>query len=264
MWLQLHSDNGISSVPLAEAIGVTQKTAWRMGHTIRLLTANGDQRLDGVVEADEVFVGGKPKKDPSHPDARAGMPGHTTKRPILAAVERQIHVDPGAAPGTVRSVPLPGLSGAEVGEALAGMVAPEAHLMSDGHKSFASAGSDFAKHDTVTHSELEFVRGIVHVNSTESFNDRVRRTVVGGFHHISPKHVQLYFDETGFRRRQRIFCGLANRTTKSGRVVARRQWDRKPASQQMREFLRGAVGRQFRRIGNGGHQILSDRALFGL
>ncbi len=164
----------------------------------------------------------------------------------------------------MRSVPLPGLSGAEVGEALAGMVAPEAHLMSDGHPSFGSEEEDFAKHDTVTHSELEFARGIVHVNATEGFNDRVRRTVIGVFHHISQKHVQLYLDEIGFRWRQRTFCGLVNRTTKSGRVVARRQWDRKPASQQMRELLRGAVGRQFLRSPKSGLQILSDRALFGL
>ncbi len=95
MWLQMHSDKGISSVRLAEAIGVTQKTAWRMGHAIRLLTANSDRRLDGIVEADEVFVGGKPKKDPSHPDARRGMQGHTTKWPVLAAVERPTQIDVG-------------------------------------------------------------------------------------------------------------------------------------------------------------------------
>jgi hypothetical protein len=119
--------------------------------------------------------------------------------------------------------------------------------MTDGHKSFIEVGSGFAKHDTVIHSELEFARGIVHVNHAEGFNDRVRRTVVGVFHHISQKHVQLYFDEIGFRWRQRIFRGEVNRSTKSGRVVARKIWDRKSAGEQMQELLAGAVGRQGRR-----------------
>jgi hypothetical protein len=37
LWLILQSDKRISSVRLAEAIGVSQPTAWRMGHVLRLL-----------------------------------------------------------------------------------------------------------------------------------------------------------------------------------------------------------------------------------
>lgn len=231
---------------------------------IRLLTADGGRRLGGLVEADEFFIGGRPRKNPSDPEARRGRQGHTTKRPILAAVERPIEAAAGDAPGAVRAMPLPGLSGAEVGAALKGLADPEAHLMSDGHASFADAGRGFAKHDAVAHSALELVRGIVHVNSAEGFNDRVRRTVVGVFHHVSPKHVQRYLDEIGFRWRQRSFRGMANRTTRSGRQVARKLWDRNPAALQMRELLRGAVGRQLRRTPDGSLRILSDRALFGL
>lgn len=262
MWLQLHSGKGISSVRLAEAIGVSQTTAWRIGHAIRLLTAGDDKRLGGIVEADEVFVGGKPKKDPSNPDGRRGKQGHTTKWPVLAAVERPIELAQGYAPGAVRAMPLSGLSSAEIGSALTKAVDPEAHLMSDGHKSFGEAGERFAKHDTVTHSELEFARGIVHVNHTEGLNDRIRRTVAGVFHHVSRKHAQNYLDEIGFRWRQRIFLGFKNRTTKSGRQVARKVWDRLPPTHQMRELLRGSVGRQFRRTKDGSLRIISRRALF--
>lgn len=44
-----------------------------------------------------------------------------------------------------------------------------------------SAGQSYAAHDAVSHGRREFVRGIVHANSTEGFSDRVRRTVVGVF-----------------------------------------------------------------------------------
>lgn len=37
VWLMLQSDKGISSIPPAEALGVSQPTAWHMGHALRLL-----------------------------------------------------------------------------------------------------------------------------------------------------------------------------------------------------------------------------------
>ncbi len=49
-------------------------------------------------------------------------------------------------------------------------------------------GANYARHDTVKHSSREYVRDAVHVNSVEGFNARVRRTIAGGFHHISPQH----------------------------------------------------------------------------
>jgi hypothetical protein len=53
LWLILQSDKGISSVRLAEAIGVSQPTAWRMGHALRLLMTR-EHQLDGTVEMDEL------------------------------------------------------------------------------------------------------------------------------------------------------------------------------------------------------------------
>lgn len=39
MWLLLQSDKGLSSVRLAETLGVSQPTAWRIGHALRLMVA---------------------------------------------------------------------------------------------------------------------------------------------------------------------------------------------------------------------------------
>jgi transposase-like protein len=39
LWLILQSDRGLSSIRLAEALGVSQPTAWRMGHALRLMLA---------------------------------------------------------------------------------------------------------------------------------------------------------------------------------------------------------------------------------
>src|SRR5882757_8147877 len=57
LWLVLQSDKGISSVRLAEALGVSQPTAWRIGHALRLLVTR-EQQLCGTVEMDEFYIGG--------------------------------------------------------------------------------------------------------------------------------------------------------------------------------------------------------------
>src|SRR5438046_1364364 len=61
IWLIGSAKNGISSYELGRSIGVTQKSAWFMLHRIRLAmqTRSFLQPLQGEVEADESFIGGK-------------------------------------------------------------------------------------------------------------------------------------------------------------------------------------------------------------
>jgi transposase-like protein len=68
-WLQamyfiVNSSKGISSVFLARWIGVSQKTAWKIGHAIRFMMEPGCKQqtlLTGIVEFDEKYFGGKPR-----------------------------------------------------------------------------------------------------------------------------------------------------------------------------------------------------------
>src|SRR5918999_557471 len=61
VWLIANAKNGISSHELGRALGVTQKTAWFMLHRIRLAMQSGSFKkfLQGEVEVDETFIGGK-------------------------------------------------------------------------------------------------------------------------------------------------------------------------------------------------------------
>ena len=113
------------------------------------------------------------------------------------------------------------LSGSEADRILTEAVEPSAHLMSDEWKAFVSLGTAFAAHYTVHHKAREYARGPVHINSAEGFNDRVRRTVSGVFHHISPHLADLYFNEIGFRWSQRVVTGQAPRRTRKGRQVTK-------------------------------------------
>lgn len=89
MWLLLQSDKGLSSVRLAEALGVSQPTAWRMGHALRLMVAR-ENTLAGTVEIDHFHLGGRPRKNLDDPPPGRGRKGqaNTDKTPVIATVRR--------------------------------------------------------------------------------------------------------------------------------------------------------------------------------
>ena len=167
LWLVLQSDKGLSSIRLAEALGVSQPTAWRIGHGLRLMLAR-ENPLGGTVEIDEFFLGGRPKKRADEPPPGRGRKGlrRTTKRPVLAFVQR-----PGATARGARPPAMPGPRWSpisridEVERVLEKAIDPKAHLMSDQWKAFVAVGQQFAAHDTVQHARREYVRGPVHANS---------------------------------------------------------------------------------------------------
>ncbi|WP_027038688.1 IS1595 family transposase [Mesorhizobium ciceri] len=264
MWLLLQSDKGLSSVRLAEALGVSQPTAWRMGHALRLMVAR-DNALDGIVEIDHFHLGGSPRKRPDGPPPGRGRKGqaNTEKAPVMAMVQRPTDVTPGTPAGDARAAVVTGLSARASERVIEAQIESRAHLMSDEWKAFMAIGESFAKHETVKHSSGEYVRDAVHVNSVEGFNSRVRRTIAGVFHHISPQHADLYFHEIGFRWSQRVVTGTVIRKTRHGRESVRTLWSRVPPALQLMNVFRTATGRQMRRSPDGGIVIKSAVAVFG-
>jgi hypothetical protein len=95
------------------------------------------------------------------------------------------------------------------------------------------------------------------------FNSRVRRTIAGVFHHISPQYADLYFHEIGFRWSQRIVTGKAIRRSRKGREKVRVLWTRISPALQLPKVFCAAIGKQMRRASNGGLTIKSTVAVFG-
>lgn len=90
VYLLTSSKKGVSSVLLSEQLGVTQKTAWFMAHRIRfaLKAKSFDAQLDGTVQADETFMGGKNKN--RHADKKVPQSqGRSVKdkTPVLGMVD---------------------------------------------------------------------------------------------------------------------------------------------------------------------------------
>jgi hypothetical protein len=149
---------------------------------------------NGVVEADETYVGGKARN--AH--FSAAIP---EKRPVVTLVERD---------GKVRARHVPAVTAANVREHIEANVAPETHLMSDDSVVYVGVGKGFAGHSSVTHSAHEYVRlgGFVHVNSAESFHALIKRGVYGTFHAVSERHLQRYVTEAAFKWNHRIKLGF--------------------------------------------------------
>ncbi len=128
LWLILQSDEGISSVRLSEAIGVSQPTAWRMGHALRLLLTR-EQPFAGTVEIDEFYIGASPRRDADRPRPGRGRKGQprTTKTPVLAVVQRPERLEDGARAGGARARVVADLSEREARWVLSDTVDPSAH-----------------------------------------------------------------------------------------------------------------------------------------
>lgn len=92
MYLFTTTRHGVPAKELQRQLGVTYKTAWRMGHMLRKLMADADSKgpLSGHVEADETFIGGKF-------NSKKGR-GKLKKAIVMGVVERD---------GDLRAQPIP-------------------------------------------------------------------------------------------------------------------------------------------------------------
>jgi transposase-like protein len=177
------SKKGMSAHQLHRMLGVTYKSAWFMAHRIRYAMTQPPlvDKLRGIVEVDETFMGGVPKN--RHASKRAPAP---PKTPVVALVERD---------GTVRSMKVKNVTGATLKAAVREYVDRSAQVMTDGNKSYIGLDKEFASHESVNHLRNEYVRGPVSTNTVESYFALLKRGVIGTYHHVSGQHLPAYLAE---------------------------------------------------------------------
>lgn len=173
---------GISSVQLGKDIEVTQKSSWFMLHRIRyaIRTKSFDKPLNGIIEADETYIGGKTK-----------MYRKNENKSIVAGI-----IERG---GRITAKTVEHASMKELMGHLHDNVSKEATIYTDEHVAYQSLKYVYKKHETVEHGEKEYVRGNVHTNSIESFWALLKRGIIGIYHHVDKKHLDKYVDEFEFR-----------------------------------------------------------------
>jgi hypothetical protein len=75
--------------------------------------------------------------------------------------------------------------------------------MTDGSPVYTAPGQVFASHETVNHSEGEYVRGDAHSNTVENYFSQLKRSIDGTHHHVSHRHLDRYLAEFDFRYNSR-------------------------------------------------------------
>lgn len=200
---------GISAKQLEREIGVTYKTAHRMFKQIRTLLADDDAgKLDGDVEVDESWYGGKPRAT----DTRLKRT-HILKtyRPtILAMVERG---------GRVRPLVIPDRGSRSIHMAVRQHVLPSSMLFTDEWDAYKTLGREYRGHRRIKHEAKIYAIGDTHTQTVEGFFGLFKNGVRGVYHAISADYLQSYLDEYAFRYNRRkskepMFWAILNRVQK--------------------------------------------------
>jgi transposase-like protein len=184
VYLIVESKKSISAKQMERMLGTTYRTAWHLSHRIRAAFKEVDaQLLKGIVEADETFVGGKVE------NMGRGYTGNKTL--VVGAIQRGGNICLQVVQGRDRET-LHGF----LRENLAGDVQA---IYTDDWEAYRGIADADTEHETVKHSEKEYVRGTVHTNSMENVWSLLKRSIIGAYHHVSTKHLDAYLDELEFR-----------------------------------------------------------------
>jgi transposase-like protein len=192
-WRACASKKGVSALQIKRECSVTYKTALFLMHRIRCAMTEPQQQeqLKGIVEVDETYVGGKPRRGKKHIDTDHRFRGRgTPKTPVLALVERN---------GDVRARVVPNVTAKTLGDIMIREIHPSTRIMTDDYRAYRTIGKPFAGHEFTRHSSGEYARGDVYSNTAESFFAILKRGLYGTFHAVSKKHLHRYISEFSFR-----------------------------------------------------------------
>jgi transposase-like protein len=195
VFLLSESKKGMSALQLKRTLKVAYKTAWFLCHRIREAVKDADcDMLNGIVECDETWIGGKGKfmhqsvKDRKGIRKGSQMMGKTM---VMGAIQRRggVRLQVGNKP-----------SKEELQAFIREKIADDTiAIMTDENRSYEGIADHNTKHKTVDHFKKEWVRGDVHTNTVENVWSLFKRSILGSYHQISVKHLDRYLDEFEFR-----------------------------------------------------------------
>ncbi len=196
-YLMCSSKKGMSAHQIHRMMGISYKTAWFMCHHLRFAIAQHGMfdKLKGVVEVDETWIGPKEKGKP-------GIPGvESKKRPVVALMERNENRS------RVRSFPVERVTLANIKPIMKEHVEVGTNIQTDEAAVYHWMHDDFPNHDVVTHARKEYSRReddrLITSNTVEGYFGLIKRGVYGVYHHVGRGYMQQYLNEFDFRYNNR-------------------------------------------------------------
>ena len=194
IYLFVTTRHGVSGKELQRQLGVTYKTAWRMGHMIReQMTASDFQGiLSGEVEADETYVGGK------RPGKRGR--GASGKTVVMAVKERG---------GPVKAVVVPNAKTESLRRVINAEVEKGSYVSTDEWSAYNLLTGDGYRHGRINHSVKEWARMdasedvSISTNGIENFWKQLKVSIRSTHVSVSQQHMPKYLGEFTFRANHR-------------------------------------------------------------
>lgn len=211
MWLYamnlvLVSRKGISALQLKRELGMgSYQSAWRMLQQIRKAMEKEEYKetFEAVVEIDETYVGGKPRKNNDHSDDEDNKPKRgrgTSKTPVIGVKERNT----GKVHAVVANYNEEGklLSGKLLFSILKKVCKGNNTVMTDqfsGYNILDKENECNFVRLKIDHTVTYSLGDGIHTNGIESFWAILKRGVYGVFHNVSVKYMQKYVTEFCYR-----------------------------------------------------------------
>ena len=194
-WRAATSKKGVAALEIHRQTGLSYKSSLFLLHRIRFAMNNSmPGMLSGPIEADETYIGGKPRYRLKSKQERVEF--FAKKPAVMAILERG---------GRVRTGVIADITSKTLGDALRENVQPASStLFTDELFQYRKVGKEFAGgHHSTKHSAREYVRGNVHSNTVEGFFSIMKRGLNGIYHNVSRKHLHRYLCEFEFRYNHR-------------------------------------------------------------
>ena len=187
--LVLNAKKSLSSHQLARDLDLNQKTAWYLLMRIRREMVDNSGMLYGIVEVDEAYIGGRPRKGNRRSEDKPAPRGRaTSKLPIIGSVERG---------GRVVAQPASKIGSSTLSAFLNENVDKDSLLITDEFGGYRGM-SRYMQRATIDHS-ARYSEGIVNTNTIEGFWSLLKRAWYRSHHHYSKLHAFAYAIEACYK-----------------------------------------------------------------
>lgn len=202
--LMLNAKSSVSAKEIQRNLGITYKTAYYACMRVRVGMLMPETKLNGIIEMDESYFGGKARSQHNIPDDEVSLATATSKRgrgtnkvSVVGMVQRK---------GNVKTKLIDKLTKRNLLFMLkSNAKSDNSILMTDGFKSYKELET-YIDRLVINHSK-EYSKGIVHINTIEGFWSYVKNGIKGSFKSVSKKYLPLYLVEFEWKFNHRNFKG---------------------------------------------------------
>lgn len=192
--LVINAKKGIAARQLARDLHVTKDTAWRMLMQIRKAMYEYGDLLQGIIEADETYIGGKNKNRHNDKKTKGGQGrGGEDKQPVFGVIERDGKVSARTVKDTGKKT---------LQNIIMEKVKKGSTIMTDEWLAYNGLNKKYV-HKVIKHKENQYAVGDIYTNTLEGFWSLFKRGFVGQYHQLSKRYLNRYLDEFCFRYNNR-------------------------------------------------------------